>query len=137
MPNDLQKIALSIILALGSALCHASSKPQILISADEISEQSEELFVEGKISVDLQGNGDNKSTINYSYNKIGPPNFENGNDKISEPVITIDIDTPKENLKISYLCSSIGIYKEKNNGYRDIFCGPSFRLKWNGSEYSE
>lgn len=137
MLNDRQKTALLIALVLSSAPCSALTKPQILISSDELSKKSEELFIEGKIPVDLEGNGRNKSIINYSYIKIGPPNFENGNEKISEPVITIDIDTPKESLKINYLCSAIGIYKEKTNGYRDLFCGPTVRLRWTGSEYSE
>lgn len=123
MPNDRQKTALLFALVLSTAPCSALTKPQILISSDELSKKSEELFIEGKIPVDLEGNGRNESVINYSYIKIGPPNFENGNEKISEPVIAIDIDTLKENLKISYLCSAIGIYKEKTMATETFFAG--------------
>lgn len=102
---------------------HTQSAAQILLTTDELSKTTDDLFAEGKIPIDLDDNGTAESTINYSYNKLGPPNFENGKEIISEPIITIDIDTLKENLKISYLCSAIRVYHEKKTAIETFFAG--------------
>ena len=101
----------------------AKELPIILAEADKIKASSSELFFDGTLSIDLNGNLI-MDQINYTYSDL-PPKF----------IIDVTVDNDKK--KISLICNSIGFFKDKTHGMRDLFCGPNSKLRWNGYTYKD
>ncbi len=97
--------------------------PVILIVADKIKENSNELFFDESLKVDLNGNAI-IDQINYTYSDL-PPKF------------IIDVTVDNDRKEIGLICNSIGFFKGKTNGMRDLFCGPNTKLIWNGYTYKD
>lgn len=113
--------------------------PEELISTEQIIATTNELFYDGKISIDISGDGANDSIINYSYSKLGPASTCDDTQSCTpetSSVITFYIDFPEGKSHVDFMCNSIGIYLKKSNHRRDLFCGPKTRLYWNGSKYT-
>ena len=62
--------------------------------------------------------------INYTYSDL-PPKF----------IIDVTIDNDRK--EIGLICDSIGFFKGKTKGMRDLFCGPNTKLIWNGYTYKD
>ncbi len=91
--------------------------------ADKIKENSNELFFDESLKVDLNGNAI-IDQINYTYSDL-PPKF------------IIDVTVDNDRKEIGLICNSIGFFKGKTNGMRDLFCGPNTKLIWNGYTYKD
>lgn len=97
--------------------------PTILAEADKVKESSTELFFDGILSVDLNGNSITDQ-INYTYSDF-PPKF------------IIDVTIDNERKEVGLICNSIGVFREKTKGMINLFCGPKFKLIWNGNAYKD
>ncbi len=97
--------------------------PIILIEANKIKENSTELFFDGTLNVDLNGNSI-MDQINYTYSDLLPK-------------IIIDVTIDNERKEVGLICDSIGVFREKEKGMRNLFCGPKFKLIWNGNAYKD
>lgn len=101
----------------------AKDFPVILAEADKVKESSKELFFDGILKVDLNGNNI-MDQINYTYSDL-PPKF----------IIDVTIDNSRK--EIGLICNSIGFFKGKTQGMRDLFCGPNTKLVWSGKTYKD
>lgn len=99
----------------------ANEFPTILLDADKVKESSGELFFDGVLKVNLNGNN-TIDEINYTYSDL-PPKF----------VIDVTIDNEKKD--IGLICNSIGFFRTKTQGMKDLFCGHQYKLIWNGHVY--
>ena len=97
--------------------------PIILAEANKIKESSTELFFDGTLNVDLNGNSI-IDQINYTYSDLPPK-------------LIIDVTIDNERKEVGLICDSIGVFREKEKGMRNLFCGPKFKLIWNGSAYKD
>lgn len=118
---------------------HAQSF-KTLISVKEIQHSTDEFFVDDTIKITMKENGNEVFNINYSYSKIGPTpacGLKTPCTPSSGSVITFDLDGGglDKPINIPYMCTSIGVYSSYHNEMRDLHCGPSYKLVWNGSEY--
>lgn len=131
---------LAALALIGFAVSSSANEPVIIISIDQVESITDEPFYDGSASIDIKGDGSLDGVIHYSYSRIGPAvtceNSEACKPKTGS-VLTAYIDLPGGRSHINYMCESIGLYVEKNNGYRDMHCGPSLRLYWDGSTYVE
>jgi len=123
----------------------AESNVEILISAEKIKNQNpDEFILDGKVEAYI--NDDQiLDTIEYFYMAETPPvacGLENNCDEINaqfmgKPTLTFDIiinDTTR--ISGHYFCDSIGLIKSSyTEGMADLFCGPSYQLRWNGEDY--
>lgn len=130
-------LCLALLLLSG---CVTAGLPQLLISAKQITAATDALFYDDRIAIDIDGDGSCDSVIHYAYSRLGPAATCEGLDACapeSSPVITFYIDFPEGRAQVNFICDAIGLYNEKTNQRRDLFCGPKTRLYWNGREYSE
>jgi hypothetical protein len=99
----------------------AKEFPKILLDATSIKQKSNELFLDGRLPVDLNGNK-SKDYIDYTYSDLPPK-------------LVFDVTVDNEKYDLGLICDSIGIFKENTKGMKDVFCGPESRLIWNGLTY--
>jgi hypothetical protein len=124
------------ILSSGNVI---ASVPTILVSALDLKATHVEEGSSGSINVDIDNNGID-DVINYIYSSITPPGTCDKEDCMSEldssPMLTFQIKlNKKDNINVSYMCNSIGIYSTKTKGMYDLFCGSEYKLQWNGNDY--
>lgn len=128
-------LALSLL-----AGCANAEPPELLIRAEQITAATDALFYDGRIAVDINGDGSEGGVIHYFYSKLGPASTCDGLDACTpetEAIITFYLELPEGRSQVDFICDAIGLYAEKTNQRRDLFCGPKTRLYWNGREYSE
>lgn len=140
------KIKILLFLFLTPFILANKQEANILINANEIKEQNPELIMlDGEIQADINDNN-TVDVIKYSYSSITPPVACDFNDKECEksnteqsngPILTFSIvlDNSDEEIYVSYMCTSIGIMNAMSNEMKDILCGSSYILKWNGHDY--
>jgi hypothetical protein len=130
------KLSMAILFML-PAYAATSETPDIILSTETLLKKSDEYFMDDSISVDLDGNESTPEEIEYSYTRIGPPGTCEKSDCTPEtsPTITFIVHVNGAEHPVNYLCASVGIYKTKTKGLKDIFCGPKTRLIWSGEEY--
>jgi len=93
----------------------------------------------GAVVTDLYGNG-SKDIIEYTFSSTTPPGTCDQTDCSASlnllPILTFQIKMHDgKSVDASYMCTSLGVSKNKHSGMRDLFCGPKYILKWNGEEY--
>jgi hypothetical protein len=131
---------IAILLAAFISISTYAEEPSIIVKATDIEKKTTEMFYDSSIRIDIDGNGQLNETLYFSYSKIGPtpPCSELEECSLtSDPVITSYIETTNKKIHINFMCTSIGIYLNKTQGLRDIYCGPNVRLHWNGENYIE
>ncbi|MFD1259717.1 hypothetical protein [Entomomonas asaccharolytica] len=142
----MMRVIILIFLFLTQFVLADTQEANILISANTIKEQNPEItMLDGEVQVNVNDNN-LADVIKYSYSNIMPAvacdfgdkeceksNIENGN----QPILTFSIvlDNSDEEIHVSYMCTSIGIMNIISQGMRDIFCGSSYVLRWNGHNY--
>ncbi|WP_256852674.1 hypothetical protein [Pantoea sp. Fr+CA_20] len=133
------RILVSLLIISGCA--HSSQLHSIttLVDANKLKESGFTDGQTGKVYADLYGDG-SKDVIEYTYSDSTPPGTCYQADcsaSLNEsPIITFEIKMHDgKSLDASYMCTSLGVGKNKHKGMRDIFCGPKYILKWSGSEY--
>ena len=136
---------LLLLLFFVSSVLMAEPTIEILVSAEEIRNQNpDDFFVDGK--VDAYINDDQLiDRLEYSYTANTPPvacGFDSqcaeyNAQFMNKPTMTFEIIiNDAQRIDVSYFCDAIGIIKSSyTEGMPDLFCGPSYKLKWNGSEY--
>ncbi|CAI3950069.1 unnamed protein product [Commensalibacter communis] len=142
----MKKIILFLLLL--SPISFACAKPTnmtIIVDAASLKKAHPETITsDGKAYADIDNDTIN-DVIEYSYNASAPP-MACGNDVNcidqnqalnSHPTLTFHIilKEPNATIPVSYMCTAIGIMNSIHNGMKDIFCGPSFILQWNGEDY--
>lgn len=140
MKNRIYSIALILFISACTNAIADSESPDILISTESITNATDDLFYDGKIPIDIDGDGNNDSIINYAYSRLGSTGTcADSSDCAPEtkPIITFYIDLHGKNTPINFMCESIGIYTSTTNQHRNLFCGPKTKLYWNGQEYTE
>lgn len=113
-------------------------EPSVLVSAEKIAEITDDLFYDGSIEFDIDGDGRPDSALVFSYSKIGPASTCKVGEKCkpqTTSIITAHIDSGNSRIQVNFMCGSIGLFTKKTMGLRDIFCGPNTRLKWDGRNY--
>lgn len=140
MKNRIFSIAFIFLIYAHANALAKPELPEILISTESIITTTDDLFYDGKISIDIDGDGNNDGSINYAYSRLGPTGTCTDNSDCApetKPIITFYIVLHGKNIPINFMCESIGIYASTTNQRRNLFCGPKTKLYWNGQEYTE
>lgn len=140
MKNKNYLIILIPLISICTNATANSEPPEILTSTEIITNTTDDLFYDGAIQFDIDGDGNNDSIINYSYSRLGPTGTCGDNSDCApetKPIITFYIDLGSTNIPINFMCESIGIYPRTTNKHRDLFCGPKTKLYWDGQGYIE
>lgn len=93
----------------------------------------------GTVNVDLNSDG-YQDTIEYTFSSTTPPATCARSDCMSSldnsPILTFQIKMHDgKSIDGSYMCTSLGVSRERHYGMTDILCGPKYILRWNGEEY--
>lgn len=95
----------------------------------------------GTVAGDLNSDG-HQDIIEYTYASATPPGTCEQQDCIDKlddtPMITFQVRmSDGKIIDAPYMCTSLALLDKKHNGMKDIFCGPEYRLFWNGREYMQ
>lgn len=143
----MKKIILLIFLL--SDISYVFARPAnttILVDAKALQKANpDKVMLDGEVYVDLD-NDKIKDIIRYAYSASTPPAacsdkncIQENNTGDQHPILTFEIFLKRSGATISvnYMCTSIGLMKSSHNGMKDLYCGSSSILQWNGEDYVE
>ena len=122
---------------LCSCSANAENKISYVVDAAAIAKSSSDIVVDGKVSVELDGNRKTKEYIYYSFSRIGPVVACGDSDcnPDSLPKLAWGVTYGNHHVDSHYLCSKIGVSSAMTDGMYDLYCDGKTRLQWNGKEY--
>ena len=129
-----------LIIAMSSATsAYSLQSKNISVEANILKKNG---FVDsqtGYVEIDLNEDG-YPDIIEYTYINETPPGTCDQTDCTSSldssAMLTFQIKmSGGKVIDGSYICASLEILKTAHNGMKNIKCGPSYILRWNGQEY--
>lgn len=138
-------ISLTLLFLFQILFSYAGSENiTILVDAAILKKENpDKIMLDGTVYADID-NDNIEDAINYSYHVSTPPaacSDENciiKNNTLSlSPILMFNIflKGPSASIQVDYMCTTIGIMNSLHNGMKDIYCGPSSILQWDGENY--
>ncbi|MBQ4923117.1 MULTISPECIES: hypothetical protein [Citrobacter] len=139
MAAILQHVTTALCLLVISTSAYCAHSKDVLVNADKLKDTGFQDGRTGTVNVDLNSDG-YQDTIEYTFSSTTPPGTCAQSDCMSSldnsPILTFQIKMHDgKSIDGSYMCTSLGVSKERHNGMKDILCGPKYILRWNGEEY--
>lgn len=143
----MKNIVLLVLLLSNISFAFAqSTNTTILVDASALQKANpDKVMFDGEIYVDID-NDTVKDVVRYAYNASAPSAacsnekcVRDNNKTVLQPILTFDIflKGPGATIPVNYMCTTIGVMKSIHNGMKDLYCGPSSILQWNGEDYVE
>lgn len=119
----------------------SGSENHVLVDARRLESSGYVDGQSGTVAGDLNSDG-HQDIIEYTYASATSPGTCEQQDCIDKlddtPMITFQIRmSDGKIINAPYMCTSLALLDKKHNGMRGIFCGPEYRLFWNGREYTQ